>query len=250
MDRLRAIMDALTTADSVSVADLAAQHGVSEMTIRRDLDELAQQGVVRRIRGGAQSLLLRGEEPPFGVREHDATEAKRRIGAEVARLMADGEAVVLDGGTTALEVARAVHDRRLTMLPLSLQSVQALAGAPRIRLVLPGGEVRPGELNITGPLTVNTIRSLRFDTAVIGCCGLSAEHGMTAHDLEDVAVKQAAIASARRVVVAADSQKFRQTAFAAVCPASGIDVLVTDERIPRDQHDALVAAGVAVRIAP
>ncbi|MEO3812534.1 DeoR/GlpR family DNA-binding transcription regulator [Sphaerisporangium sp. B11E5] len=250
MERLRAIMDALTTADSVSVADLAAQHGVSEMTIRRDLDELAQQGVVRRIRGGAQSLLLRGEEPPFGVREHEAADAKRRIGAEVARLLADGEAVVLDGGTTALEVARAVHDRRLTVLPLSLQSVQELATAPRVRLVLPGGEVRPGELNITGPLTVNTIRGLRFDTAVIGCCGLSAEHGLTAHDLEDVAVKQAAIASARRVVVAADSHKFRQTAFAEVCAATGIDVLVTDERVPRDQHDALTAAGVTVRIAP
>ncbi|MFC4591540.1 DeoR/GlpR family DNA-binding transcription regulator [Sphaerisporangium corydalis] len=249
MDRLRAIMDALMTSDSVSVAELAAQHGVSEMTIRRDLDELAQQGVARRIRGGAQSLLLRGEEPPFGVREHEATDDKRRIATEVAGLLADGEAIVLDGGTTTLAVARELHDRRLTVLPLALQSVQALSTAPRIRLVLPGGEVRHGELNITGPLTVNAIASLRFDTAVIGCCGLSAEHGMTAHNLEDVAVKQAAIASARRVVVAADSSKFRQTAFATVCPPAGIDVLVTDAGIPRDQHDALTAAGVTVRVA-
>ncbi len=237
------------TSDSVSVAELAAKHGVSEMTIRRDLDELAQQGVARRIRGGAQSLLLRGEEPPFGVREHEAPDEKARIAAEIANLVADGEAVVIDGGTTATAVARALHDRRLTVMPLSLQAIQALSGAPRLRLILPGGEVRHGELNITGPLAVNTIAGLRFDTAVIGCCGLSAEHGMTAHDLEDVAVKQAAIASARRVVVAADSSKFRQTAFAAVCPASRIDVLVTDAGIPKDQHDALTAAGVTVRIA-
>jgi DeoR/GlpR family transcriptional regulator of sugar metabolism len=248
MDRLRAIMDALMTSDSVSVAELATRHGVSEMTIRRDLDELAQQGVARRIRGGAQSLLLRGEEPPFGVREHEATDEKHRIAAEVAMLLADGEAVVLDGGTTALAVARAVHDRRLTVLPLSLQSIQVLSGAPRIRLVLPGGEVRHGELNITGPLATSTIGSLRFDTAIIGCCGLSARHGMTAHDLEDVAVKQAAIASARRVVVVADSSKFRQTAFATVCPPDRIDVLVTDDGIPPDQHDALTAAGVTVRV--
>ncbi|WP_405148354.1 DeoR/GlpR family DNA-binding transcription regulator [Sphaerisporangium sp. NBC_01403] len=249
MDRLRAIMDALMTSDSVSVAELAAEHGVSEMTIRRDLDELAQQGVVRRIRGGAQSLLLRGEEPPFGVREHEAPEAKRRIAAEVARLLADGEAVVLDGGTTALAVAREIHDRRLTVLPLSVQSIQALSDAPRVRLVLPGGEVRHGELNITGPLAVSTIGSLRFDTAVIGCCGLSAEHGLTAHDLSEVAVKQAAIGSARRVIVAADSSKFRQTAFATVCPPGRVDVLVTDAAIPRDQHEALTAAGVTVRVA-
>ncbi|MEU6432137.1 DeoR/GlpR family DNA-binding transcription regulator [Microbispora sp. NPDC046973] len=249
-DRIRAIMNALRTSDSVSVAELALAYGVSEMTIRRDLDELAQQGVVRRVRGGALSLLLRGEEPPFGVREREAVDAKRRIGAEVAGLLADGEAVLLDGGTTALEVARAVRERRLTILPLALQAAQELAGAPRIRLVLPGGEVRHGEMNFVGPLTETSIKALRFDTAVIGCCGLSAEHGLTAHDLPEVAIKQAAIASARRVVVACDSGKFTRTAFGAVCGLDRLDVVVTDENIPRDQHDALTAAGVAVRTVP
>ncbi|ETK37906.1 decarboxylase [Microbispora sp. ATCC PTA-5024] len=240
-------MNALRTADSVSVAELAATYGVSEMTIRRDLDELAQQGVVRRVRGGALSLLLRGEEPPFGVREREAVEAKRRIGAEVAALLADGEAVLLDGGTTVLEVARAVRDRRLTVLPLALQAAQELAAAPRVRLVLPGGEVRHGEMNFVGPLTETSIRSLRFDTAVIGCCGLTAEHGLTAHDLPEVAIKQAAIASARRVIVACDSGKFSRTAFGAVCSLDRLDLVVTDEGVPQDQSDALAAAGVAVR---
>ncbi|GGL51138.1 DeoR/GlpR family DNA-binding transcription regulator [Planomonospora parontospora] len=246
-DRLRAIMTALRTSDSVSVAELALEHAVSEMTIRRDLDELAQQGVVRRVRGGAVSLLLRGEEPPFAVREREAAEVKRRVAAEVASLLSDGEAVLLDSGTTALEVARAIRDRRMTVLPLSLQSAHELGTAPRIRLVLPGGEVRPGELDLTGPLTEGAIRSLRFDTAVIGCCGLSAEHGLTAHDLSEAAVKQAAIASARRVVVATDSSKFTRTAFGAVCPLDHLDLVVTDDAIPPSEHDALTAAGVTVR---
>ncbi|GAA3687295.1 DeoR/GlpR family DNA-binding transcription regulator [Nonomuraea antimicrobica] len=237
----------MRTHDSVSVAELAVEHGVSEMTIRRDLDELAQQGVVRRVRGGALSLLLRGEEPPFGVREQEAVEAKRRIGAEVAALIADGEAVVLDGGTTVLEVARALVDRRVTVLPLALQAVRVLATAPRVRLVLPGGEVRKGELNVMGPLAESSIRALRFDTAVIGCCGLSAEHGLTAHDLPEVAVKQAAIGAARRVVVACDSGKFTRTAFGAVCPIDRLDVVVTDPGIPPEERDALVAAGALVR---
>lgn len=249
-ERIRAIMNALRTSDSVSVAELALAYGVSEMTIRRDLDELAQQGVVRRVRGGALSLLLRGEEPPFGVREREAVDAKRRIGAEVASLLADGEAVLLDGGTTALEVARAVRDRRLTILPLALQAAQELTAAPRVRLVLPGGEVRQGEMNFVGPLTETSIKALRFDTAVIGCCGLSAEHGLTAHDLPEVAIKQAAIASARRVVVACDSGKFSRTAFGAVCGLDRLDVVVTDDGIPRDQHDALTAAGVTIRTVP
>ena len=227
--------------------DLAAEHAVSEMTIRRDLDELAQQGLVRRVRGGALSLLLRGEEPPFGAREREAVAAKQRIGAAVAALLADGEAVLLDGGTTALEVARALRDRRLTVLPLAMQSAIELSTAPRIRLVLPGGEVRSGELNFVGPLTESSIKALRFDTAVIGCCGLSAEHGLTAHDLPEVAIKQAAIAASRRVVVACDSGKFTRTAFGAVCPLSRLDAVVTDEGIPPEQHDALTAAGVTVR---
>ncbi|MBG0831776.1 DeoR/GlpR transcriptional regulator [Planomonospora sp. ID67723] len=246
-DRLRAIMSALRAHDAVSVAELALQHAVSEMTIRRDLDELARQGVVRRVRGGAVSLLLRGEEPPFEVREREAVEAKQRIAAEVAELLADGEAVLLDSGTTALEIARAIRHRRLTVLPLSLRSAHELGTAPRIRLVLPGGEVRPGELNFTGPLTEGSIRSLRFDTAVIGCCGLSAEHGLTTHDLAEVAVKQAAIASARRVIAAADSAKFTRTAFGAVCSLDRLDLVVTDSGLPSSERDALTAAGVAVR---
>lgn len=246
---MAAIMNALRLQDAVSVAELADQHGVSEMTIRRDLDELAQHGVVRRIRGGALSLLLRGEEPPFGAREREAVDAKRRIAAEVAALLADGEAVLLDAGTTALEVARVIGERRLTVLPLSMQSAQELTTAARIRMVLPGGEVRPGELNFTGPLTESAISALRFDTAVITCCGLSAEHGLTAHDLPEVAIKQAAIASARRVIVACDSGKFLRTAFGAVCPLTRLDVVVTDAGIPREQHDALTAAGVVVRLA-
>jgi len=241
-------MDTLRTCDTVTVAELAARHGVSEMTIRRDLDDLARQGVVRRIRGGAMSLLLRGEEPPFAVREREAVEEKRRIAAEVAALIADGEAVLLDSGTTALEVARALRERRLTVVPLSLHAARELAGAPRIRLVLPGGEVRPGELDFIGPLAEKAIRSLRFDTAVIGCCGLSAAHGLTAHDLQEVTIKQAAIESARRVVAATDSGKFTRTAFGAVCPLDRLDVVVTDAGIPKEEHDALTAAGVAVRV--
>ncbi|WP_442935086.1 DeoR/GlpR family DNA-binding transcription regulator [Micromonospora sp. CPCC 206061] len=249
VERLAGIMGSLRVRDSVAVAELATQYGVSEMTIRRDLDELAQQGVVRRVRGGALSLLLRGEEPPFAAREREAVDAKRRIGIAAAALLADGEAALLDGGTTALEVARALRDRRLTVLPLAMQSAVELSTAPRVRLVLPGGEVRPGELNFKGPLTESSIRALRFDTAVIGCCGLSAEHGLTAQDLPEVAVKQAAIASARRVVVVCESGKFTRVAFGAVCPLERIDVVVTDDGIPPEQREALTAAGVSVHVA-
>lgn len=231
----------------MGVAELAELTGASEMTIRRDLESLADQGVLERFRGGARSLLLRGEEPPFALRAQEGLEAKRRIAAAVAGLIADGESVVLDSGTTCLEVARALEDRRLTVMPLSLHAVNTLTAAPRLTLLVPGGRPRPGELALTGPLAEASLAALRFDTAVIGCCGLNAAHGLTAYDLDDAAVKRAAIASARRVIAVAESPKLSRTALAFVAPASALHAVVTDEDAEQDETDALAAAGVTVR---
>jgi DeoR/GlpR family transcriptional regulator of sugar metabolism len=246
-DRLRQISDAVRDSGQRSVAELAELTGASEMTIRRDLEVLADQGVLERYRGGARSLLLRGEEPPFALRTQEGLDAKRRIAAEVAALIADGESVVIDSGTTCLEVARAIQHRRLTVMPLSLHAANELTGAAQLTLLLPGGQPRPGELALTGPLAEASLAALRFDTAVIGCCGLTAAAGLTAYDLADAAVKRAAIASARRVIAVADAAKFSRTALAFVAPASALHAVVTDLAAPDDETDALTAAGVTVR---
>ncbi|MFD8544546.1 DeoR/GlpR family DNA-binding transcription regulator [Streptomyces sp. NPDC059649] len=246
-DRLRQITEAVREAGRMGVAELAGLTGASEMTIRRDLEVLADQGVLERYRGGARSLLLRGEEPPFALRSQEGLETKRRIADEVAGLIADGESVVLDSGTTCMEVARALAHRRLTVMPLSLHAVNALTGTPQLTLLVPGGRPRPGELALTGPLTEASLAALRFDTAVIGCCGLTATDGLTAYDLEDAAVKRAAIASARRVLAVAESAKLTRTALAFVAPASALHAVVTDEAAPSDEADALAAVGVTVR---
>ncbi|WP_368396773.1 DeoR/GlpR family DNA-binding transcription regulator [Streptomyces sclerotialus] len=246
-DRLRRITEAVREAGRIGVAELAGLTGASEMTIRRDLEVLAGQGVLERYRGGARSLLLRGEEPPFALRAQEGISAKRRIAAEVAGLIADGESVVLDSGTTCLEVARALEPRRLTVMPLSLHAVTALTGAAQLTLLVPGGRPRPGELALTGPLTEASLAALRFDTAVIGCCGLNATDGLTAYDLDDAAVKRAAIASSRRVIVVAEAEKFSRTALALVAPAAALHAVVTDGTAPEEETDALAAAGVTVR---
>ncbi|MFI9029479.1 DeoR/GlpR family DNA-binding transcription regulator [Streptomyces sp. NPDC053560] len=246
-DRLRRITEAVREAGRMGVAELAELTGASEMTIRRDLEALAGQGVLERFRGGARSLLLRGEEPPFALRAQEGIAAKRRIAAAVADLLTDGESVVLDSGTTCLEVARVLASRRLTVLPLSLHAVNALTGAPRLTLLVPGGRPRPGELALTGPLTEASLAALRFDTAVIGCCGLTVATGLTAYDLEDAAVKRTAIASARRVIAVAEADKLSRTALALVAPASALHTVITDESAPDEETDALTAAGVTVQ---
>ncbi|MFF2382058.1 DeoR/GlpR family DNA-binding transcription regulator [Streptomyces sp. NPDC058108] len=246
-DRLRQITEAVRAAGRAGVAELAELTGASEMTIRRDLEVLAAQGVLERYRGGARSLLLRGDEPPFALRSQDGLEAKRRIATEAARLIADGESVVVDSGTTCLEVARALKDRRLTVMPLSLHAVNALTDGPHLTLLVPGGRPRQGELALTGPLTQASLSALRFDTAVIGCCGLTAEDGLTAYDLDDAAVKRAAIASARRVIAVTEGSKLSRTALAHVAPASALHAVVTDQDAPEDQVNALAVKGVTVR---
>ncbi|HJP79582.1 MAG TPA: DeoR/GlpR family DNA-binding transcription regulator [Pseudonocardiaceae bacterium] len=246
-ERHQSIIDHVRNRGRVGVAELADALGTSEVTIRRDLEELARLGVLRRVRGGAVSLLGQGDELPFAMREMQVSAAKARIAKVVGELVADGEVVLLDSGTTGLEVAKQLAGRPLTVLPLSLQSADVLAEAPPTKVLLPGGELRPVELTATGPLAEATVRALRFDTAVITCCGVSIDAGLTAISLADAAVKAAAIDVATRVVLAADATKFARTTMAVIAPLTKVDVLVTDAALPESTHAALTELGIEVR---
>ncbi|WP_037857880.1 DeoR/GlpR family DNA-binding transcription regulator [Streptomyces sp. NRRL S-340] len=248
-ERHRLIAQAVQEAGTVTVGELAALTGASDMTIRRDLDHLSAQGILERMRGGARTLLLRGDEPPFALRVHEAVDAKRRIAAEVVSLIADGESVLLDSGTTCLEVARLLRGRQVTVMPLSLQALHVLSDAPQpTELLVPGGRPRAPEGALTGPLALASLAALRFDTAVLGCCGLTSTDGMTAYDLDEAAVKKAAITSARRVIAAADGSKLGRTAHAYVGPPTLVDILVTDTTAPAVETTALKEGGTTIKI--
>lgn len=245
-ERSSRLIESLRREGWVDVAGAAVEFGAAEMTIRRDLDLLVERGVARRVRGGAVSLLMRGEELPFALREIEAVQVKRRLGAVVAELIGDGEAVGLDSGTTVVEVARLLAGRRLTVMPMSLHAATALAASASVTLVMPGGQTRSGELAMVGPLALASIAALRFDTVVLGCCGVSPEGQVTAHDLGDAAVKQALLASGRRSVLVLDGSKFTHSALAVVCAVSAFDIVVTDTTAPDAVVLSLHAAGVAV----
>src|SRR5262249_5800697 len=161
----------------------------AEMTIRRDLDRIAAMGMARRGRGGAISLLMRGEELPFALRGLDPADDKRRIAAAVGSPPRACETLRLGSGATpgpvgpAL-VGRALVGRRLTVMPMSLHAASVLSPSESIRLLMPGGETRPGELAMIGPLALAAVGALRFDTAVLTCCGL-ADGQVTTHNLGD-----------------------------------------------------------------
>lgn len=240
------IIRELKQSDRVTVAELAQRLDTSEVTIRRDLAELEGVGLLRRVRGGAVSALLRGDELPFAMRELEYGEAKRRIAAVAVGLIADGESVVLDSGTTGLAAAHEIRHRQVTVMPLSVSAIGVLATSERVSMLLPGGTVRPHELSVIGPMVQDNLAALRFDTMLLTCCGLDADRGVTAFDLHDAGVKRCALGSSSRVIAMVDGSKFVRTAMAVVCEATALDVVVTDSSAPADAVARLEAAGVRV----
>lgn len=242
--RRRYLVEAVQGSESVPVSRLAAELGCSEMTVRRDLDALEHEGVLRRVHGGAVAFNLRSDEVPYSVRAFEAAEAKERIGRAVAGLIADGETVVLDCGTTTAEVGRALRGRPVTVLPLGLRTLVDLASDDQVRLIAPGGDVRAGELVVTGDLAEVAFERLRFDTFVLGCCGISERDGVTTHVPADARVKRAAVSSSRRIIAVADGSKLGAVAFGHICGLDALERLVTDAA--PSQTAGLASAGLTI----
>lgn len=250
-ERHRAIAELLRERPEVSVEELMHACAASGATIRRDLEALAGHGVLRRVHGGARSLIGQGQNPGYGQRELEEQDGKRRIAAAVAGLLAEREHVWLDSGSTATEVARALTGRELTLMPMSLQALTAAvdgdgAAGSRPSLLLPGGSMVPGELCFRGPLAESNIRSLRFDTAVVTPCAVDFKDGLLAHDLDDAAVKRAGLESAARVVMAASAAKWQASARVLVTSLDQVDVIVTDRKFSAQDNAELEKYSVEV----
>jgi DeoR family transcriptional regulator, fructose operon transcriptional repressor len=235
---------------SVSVVDLAGRLSVSEMTIRRDLTDLEKEGIVRRVHGGAVSARGRSYEPPLLLRSMENQGAKARIGETAASLIADGDSIALDIGSTTLELARHLVGRRnLTVLTSSLHVANLLLGQPDIRLILSGGIIRPGESSLVGDLAQYAYKNLFVDRLFLGVGAVDQQAGLTEYNWDDALVKQAMIRSAKEVILVADSSKFNRVAFASVAPLSVVHQIVTDEGLEAGQRTELSRMGIVVHIA-
>lgn len=247
-ERRASILRELEVEGRVSVAALCERFNVSEMTVRRDLVELQEQGLVRRHRGGATLLRGRSNEPPFLLRASRAADDKQRIAAHVAGLIEDGESVAMTYGTTVLEVARglAANASDLTVVTPDLRVAVELTSARNVRIVLAGGLVRRGELSMRGRETERIFQDHLCDTAVIGAAGVHPTFGITDYHSEEAEVLRAVVAGSRRVIVAADGSKIDDVAFARVVPLRDIDVLVTTEGGSEETLEQIRAEGTDV----
>jgi DeoR/GlpR family transcriptional regulator of sugar metabolism len=230
--RHKAILDFLDSKGEGGVAELATRFDVSEMTIRRDLVLLERKGLLQRIHGGAVSSRGRSYEPPFMVRGGKNVDEKRRIAAAAAALVATGDSIILDVGTTTLEIARNLLDKRnITVITPSLHIANLLTDQPGIRLILTGGIVRNGELSLTGNLAVEAFRGFFVDKLFLGVGGIDFQAGLTEFNVEDSEVKKAMLRSAKETILVADASKFGRVAFAAIGPLGAVRRIVTDRSI-------------------
>ena len=241
-ERRQAMLRAVQSG-SGRVDELAESFGVSEMTVRRDLRELAQAGKLERVRGGA---LNAGGEPPFEQTVVERFRAKDRIGAAAAALVADGETVMIDIGTTTLQAAHHLHGRRLRVVTSSLAVLEELLPDEGIELMLPGGVVRRNYRSLVGVLAEDALRQVRADVLFLGTSGVDEQLAVWDSTIVEVPIKRAMIEAADRVVLLADAEKFAMRGVMRVCGATAIDHVVTDAALPDPVCAAIEEAGIGV----
>jgi DeoR family transcriptional regulator of aga operon len=242
--RLR-LLARLDEAGLASVGTLARDLDVSPSTIRRDLARLAADGsLVRTYGGAAAGAVLAGRDTL-----DPALAAKRAIGALAAVLVEDGQTIAISSGTTALEFARCLVDRRLTVITNALDVVGVLLDRPSIELVVLGGVVRPGMHSTLGHLAELALRELRADALFMGIGALSAERGLMNDAIPEILTDRALRRASSACIVLADSSKLGAVAPAFVFGAEEVDTLVTDADADPRQIAALEARGMRVLLA-
>ncbi|MFF9066430.1 DeoR/GlpR family DNA-binding transcription regulator [Streptomyces sp. NPDC014891] len=263
-ERWNTLLELLAASGKLEVEEAATALDVSAATIRRDLDELAEQQLLIRTRGGAVAHGVSYELPLRYKSTRHAAE-KRRIAEAAADLIAPGEVVGLNGGTTTTEVARALALRfasgradtagttgpapsgpALTVVTNALNIAGELAVRPQIKIVTTGGVARPQTYELVGPLTVGVLTEVVLDVVVLGVDGVDPGLGVMAHQEDEASISRLFAERASRVVVVTDSSKMGRRAFARICGLDRIDLLVTDTGIDAETVAELTEAGVKV----
>jgi DeoR/GlpR family transcriptional regulator of sugar metabolism len=242
------ILDEVRRRGGVRVNELTRRLNVSDMTVRRDLDALARQGMVEKVHGGAVPVLEAStHEPGFEAKSALELTAKEDIAREAARLVVPGSAIALSGGTTTFALAHhLVQVEGLTVVTNSVRVADVFehalrhgtAPAQAATVVLTGGVRTPSD-SLVGPIADRAIRSLHFDLLFLGSHGISLEAGLSTPNLAEAETNRSFVASARRVVAVADHTKWGTVGLSTFASLSEVDTLVTDVGLPLEIRSAV-----------
>jgi len=249
-ERRAQIMSRILELGRVDVAELAEEFHVTGETIRRDLTELQRQRLVRRVHGGAVpwrgSILV----PRLDVREGYNVDEKRRIARAAQAEVPESGSLIIDSGSTALHLADVLdRDRELTVITNQLSIIRSLSTTERPNVVVLGGALRRRTMAFVDETGVGTLREISVDVAFIGCDGMSPESGFTTPYREEVAIKRAMMASARRVVMMFDHSKVGNEQLFRFATVDEIDTIITDTGVDDETTALLEERGpVVIRV--
>ncbi|MEU6572731.1 DeoR/GlpR family DNA-binding transcription regulator [Streptomyces sp. NPDC046805] len=247
--RHQRLLQLLQEKGALPVGEIAALLGVSEATARRDLGVLSQNGQLTRIYGGAVAVAHANDEPLFGSVAEDDADDKDAVARHAAALVADGDVVLLDIGTTVVRLARQLHGRRITVVTSNLAVYEELRDDETVSLVLLGGEVRRNYHSLVGFLTEANLSQLHVDRLFLGTSGVGPDGSVLDTTLVEVPVKRAMVAAARQVVLLATAAKFPGSGIARVSGPDEVDLLVTNKGADPATIAVLSEAGVKVVLA-
>lgn len=232
----------------LTVSELAQQFDVSEMTIRRDLKALAALGLVQREHGRALCAQT-PSDARFFSRLGEAEREKTAIGRLAAELIAEGESVILDAGTTTLAVAQWLH-KPCVVITNMLPIASVLANSSEaITVLVAGGEVRGTTHALVGPMTRAGFTGFNADKVFLAATGVSIERGLSTNNMMESEVKQAMLATARQVILVAHSEKFGKVYYHTFAHWDKVHTVITDSGLPEETRKALESMGVEVLIA-
>jgi len=248
-ERRRAILELMQRDRRVLVADLAKEFHTSEVTVRKDLEALHLRGMIQRTHGGALPTHDGAlEDPSLREKERLHRKEKLRIAAAAAELVSEGQVVILDSGTTTIEIARALRNRQnLTVITNGVNIAAELSNSS-IEVILTGGAVRKNSSSLVGPIAEDTLRRLSADILFLGVDGFDVRYGLSTPNLLESMVNRLMTEIAKRTVVVCDSSKFGRRSLSLIAQTTSLQHVITDKGIPKSDLQALKNAGIEVTL--
>jgi len=247
IERRGVILEQLSSEGKVVVSDLAARFGVTEETIRRDIDKLAREGLATKTYGGAVSAVSPSSDLPYNVRKRVNVEQKQLVAEKVASMISDGDRIMLDASSTAIYVTRKIKNKKdITVITNSVEILLELADKTGWTILSTGGSLKEGAFSMVGTSAEKMVRGYHVDFAICSAKGIDEKMGITDSNEKDSEMKQAIFASADKKVLALDSTKFDRISFVKVCDIKDVDIIVTDKSPSEAWKNRLAENGVTL----
>jgi DeoR family transcriptional regulator of aga operon len=249
IERRMLIMKELDLKGQVNVISLSQALGVSEVTIRNDLSRLEQKNLLVRARGGAMKADRVAVDFNLSDKKKLHYKEKLLIGKAASTLIENGDTIILDSGTTTMEIIRHLSAfESLTVITNALNLVNTLAEQEKINIIVPGGFLRRNSLSLVGTTAEESFKNYFCDKLFLAVDGFNTTHGLSTPNVEEAHLNRVMISIAKQVIVVMDSSKFHKRSFAFIAPLSAVDIVITDSGIPAEDQKKLENAGVKVMI--